>query len=52
MAHIGESFTTFDNLTRHAIAAINPERILGIGAGGGKYGALLKNAKVVFYRPL
>lgn len=43
MAHIGESWLTFDSLTQHVVKAINPRRILDIGAGGGKYGALLKN---------
>lgn len=43
MAHIGESWLTFDSLTQHVVKTINPRRILDIGAGGGKYGALLKN---------
>ncbi|UVH55849.1 hypothetical protein NWF24_23810 [Variovorax paradoxus] len=43
MAHIGESWLTFDSLTQHVVKTINPKRILDIGAGGGKYGALLKN---------
>lgn len=43
MAHIGESWPTFDSLTQHVIKTINPQRILDIGAGGGKYGALLKS---------
>lgn len=43
MAHIGESWSTFDRLTQHVVKAINPTRILDIGAGGGKYGALLKS---------
>jgi predicted nicotinamide N-methyase len=43
MAHIGESWLTFDSLTQHIVKTINPKRILDIGAGGGKYGALLKN---------
>ncbi|WP_418124996.1 class I SAM-dependent methyltransferase [Variovorax sp. 160MFSha2.1] len=43
MAHIGESWLTFDSLTQHVIKAIGPRRILDIGAGGGKYGALLRD---------
>jgi hypothetical protein len=43
MAHIGYSWPTFDVLTQHVVKTINPQRILDIGAGGGKYGALLKD---------
>ena len=43
MAHIGESWLTFDSLTQHVVKTINPRRILDIGSGGGKYGSLLKN---------
>jgi len=43
MAHIGESWSTFDILTQHVVKTIDPQRILDIGAGGGKYGSLLKN---------
>ncbi len=43
MAHIGYSWPTFDVLTQQVIKTINPQRILDIGAGGGKYGALLKD---------
>jgi hypothetical protein len=42
MAHIGYSWPTFDALTQQVVKTINPKRILDIGAGGGKYGALLK----------
>lgn len=42
MAHIGYSWPTFDSLTQRIVQTINPKRILDIGAGGGKYGALLK----------
>ena len=43
MAHIGYSWPTFDTLTQEIVRAIGPQRILDIGAGGGKYGALLKD---------
>ena len=43
MAHIGYSWPTFDRLTQQVIKTIKPKRILDIGAGGGKYGALLKD---------
>ncbi|KAF1067927.1 methyltransferase [Variovorax sp.] len=43
MAHIGYSWPTFDVLTQEIVRAIDPRRILDIGAGGGKYGALLKD---------
>ena len=43
MAHIGYSWSTFDALTQQVVKTINPKRILDIGAGGGKYGALLKD---------
>lgn len=38
----GFSWTTFDDLTLHLLQAINPRRILDIGAGEGKYGRLIR----------
>ncbi len=42
MEQIGYSWPTFDRITQHLIKLINPAKILDIGAGGGKYGRLLK----------
>lgn len=38
----GYSWTTFDDLTLHLLRAINPLRIVDIGAGEGKYGHLIR----------
>ena len=43
MTQLGYSWPTFDALTRHLIGLIDARRILDIGAGAGKYGALLKD---------
>lgn len=42
MEQIGYSWPTFDQLTQHLVKSINPGKILDIGAGGGKYGRLLR----------
>ncbi|HEM7893898.1 class I SAM-dependent methyltransferase [Burkholderia cepacia] len=42
MEQIGYSWPTFDQLTQHLVKSINPGRILDVGAGGGKYGRLLR----------
>lgn len=38
----GFSWSTFDDLTLHLLQGINPQRILDIGAGEGKYGRLIR----------
>ncbi|CAB3751879.1 hypothetical protein GQ57_05160 [Burkholderia sp. MSh2] len=43
MEQIGYSWPTFDQLTRYLIRLIDPGKILDIGAGGGKYGRMLRD---------
>ncbi|WP_152601631.1 methyltransferase domain-containing protein [Burkholderia paludis] len=43
LEQIGYSWPTFDQLTRYLIRLIDPGKILDIGAGGGKYGRMLRD---------
>jgi hypothetical protein len=40
----GYSWTTFDDLTLFLLRQINPQRVLDVGAGEGKYGRLIREA--------